>query len=115
MENRRLFPGELLLFLRLPSPPRGLITRLEQPRQTGLEQGCSKSPHKVTPISIHIMDPSYRPRICQQLRQHRKLGALRELSAAAGDCPALAFGIPAIIGKAALRIHYMFVCWPKLR
>ena len=61
------------------------------------------------------MDPSYRPRIRQQMRQHHELGVLREHSAAADDCPALKFSMLSIIGRAALRIHYMFVYWPKLR
>jgi hypothetical protein len=92
------------------------MTMLEQPQETGLEQCCSESQkQKHIPISIHIMDPFPGPALETRCGQHRELGTLREHSAAADDCPALKLSIVAIIGRAALRFHYMFVYWPTLR
>jgi hypothetical protein len=97
VKNCPLLPGELR-FLVSPLRRRGLITRLEQPRRTGLEQGCSESQKQshsdIYPDHGSLLPPTH--------PQHHELGALREHLAAARDCPALTFRMLVIISKAAL-------------
>jgi hypothetical protein len=97
MKNGPLLRGELR-FPRLPRRWRRPITRLQQPRRTGLEQGCSES-QKQSHCDIY---PDHGSLLPATHPQHHELGVLREHLAAARDCPALTFRMLVIISKAAL-------------